>query len=572
MMTPWWRRSGVPMGEVVWSMRAELLAVAAFSLVVNLMMLTPTLYMLQIYDRVMVSRSELTLLALSLLALFLYGIMALADWFRARLLVRSGLRFDQALGARVFEASVQRRLESGDSGSRGDADLMMVRQFITGNGVYAFFDAPWTSIYILVLTMLHPWLGVTALIFGVIQASLAWWGHHQASRGQLASAQANTQADHFLQAKLRNMDVIWSMGMLRPLYDRWDQRHQAALCASTQAQFQTGRTEAISKFVRYVQQSASLAVGAWLVIRGDISPGAMIAGNVLMGKALAPIDGLVSLWPSWLACRMAWGRLCELLNRPSLRGRWSVPRVHGELHVLHVTLKAPNRPDPVLSAVSFNAFPGTITVILGASGSGKSSLARALLGIWPLSAGRVMLDGQSIERWDPQALGPWVGYLPQEVELFEGTVAQNIARLGEVDAAQVVKAAMSAGLHDMILRLPEGYETPIGPAGGFLSGGQRQRIGLARALYGEPKVLVLDEPNAFLDEEGEKALHAAMIAARQRGCTVLLITHRPALLNVADRLLVLEAGRVRAEGPKEQVLAQLQEPVSAPPTREKQFA
>ncbi|MFN9709416.1 MAG: type I secretion system permease/ATPase [Burkholderiales bacterium] len=572
MMTQWWRRSGAPMGEVMWAMRAELLAVAAFSLVVNLMMLTPTLYMLQVYDRVMLSRSELTLLAVSLLALFLYGIMALADGFRARLLVRSGLRFDQALGARVFEASVQRRLESGDTGSRGDADLMMVRQFITGNGVYAFFDAPWTPIYILVLAMLHPWLGVTALVFGVIQASLAWWGHREASRVQQASAQASSQADYFLQAKLRNMDVIWPMGMLKPLYQRWEQRHQAALCASTQAQFQTGRTEAISKFVRYVQQSASLAVGAWLVIRGEISPGAMIAGNVLMGKALAPIDSLVSLWPSWLACRAAWGRLRELLNVPSSRGRWSVPMVHGELQILHLTLTAPNRPDPILSAVSFHALPGSITVVLGASGSGKSSLARALLGIWPPSAGRVLLDGQSIERWDPEALGPWVGYLPQEVELFEGSVAQNIARLGEVDGSLVVKAAISAGLHDMILRLPQGYETPIGPGGGFLSGGQRQRIGLARALYGEPKVLVLDEPNAFLDEEGEKALHAAVIAARQRGCTVLLITHRPALLDVADRLLMLEAGRVRAEGPKEHVLTQLQAPAQAPRAPAKQFA
>jgi ATP-binding cassette subfamily C exporter for protease/lipase len=355
---------------------------------------------------------------------------------------------------------------------------------------------------------------------------------------------------------MRNVDVLVSMGMLGGLYRRRQLKQHKTLVLAGQAQDKTGSLTAVSKFVRYTQQSFSLGIGAWLVVIGEISPGAMIAANVLMTRALAPIDLLVSTWPSFLTTKDAFERLRQLLMlSPAGRTEVMKARPLGKLTVENVVISLPGRKAPVVNDVSFTTLPGTVTVVLGPSGSGKSTLARAMMGIGPvLQSGRVLLDDTPITDWTRESLGPFVGYLPQDIELFDGTVAENIARIGQVDSGAVIAAAEAAGLHQMILRFPKGYDTPMGQAGQFLSGGQRQRIGLARALYGNPALLVLDEPNANLDDEGEKALLNAMQLLKNQGASVVLISHRPGVLAVADRVVILQDGKLVASGPRDAVL------------------
>ncbi len=549
------------LSTVLWGLRREFAVVGVFSMVVNLLMLTPTIYMLQVYDRVMVSQSHLTLLVVSLICLFLFGVMAFSEWARSILLVRTGVKLDQLLSHRVFKGTFLAYLNPSDSSpAKAFNDLTAMRQFLTGNGVFAFFDSPWVPIYVAVLFLLHPWLGVLALLFAVVQGAIAWFGHSLSKEAQLISSRAQTETQGFLGSKLRNVDVLVSMGMLEGLYRRWRDKQLKALLLAGDAQSKTGALTALSKFVRYVQQSLSLGAGAWLVVVGEISPGAMIAANVLMTRALAPIDLLVSTWPSFLTTKDAFERLRTLLQL-SAPGRTDVMknRPVGQLTLEKVTVRVPGRDKPVLDGVSFVALPGTVTVVLGPSGSGKSTLARAMMGIGQMPAGQVLLDGRAITDWTRESLGPYVGYLPQDIELFDGTVAENIARIGEVDSQAVIAAAEAAGLHQMILRFPKGYDTPMGQAGAFLSGGQRQRIGLARALYGEPSLVVLDEPNANLDDEGEKALMNAVLLLKNKGANVILISHRPGVLAVADRVVILQDGQLVASGPRDGVLQALKE-------------
>lgn len=549
------------LSSVLWGLRREFMVVGVFSMVVNLLMLTPTIYMLQVYDRVMVSQSHLTLLVVSLICLFLFGVMAFSEWARSILLVRTGVKLDQLLSHRVFKGTFLAYLNPSDSApAKAFNDLTAMRQFLTGNGVFAFFDSPWVPIYVAVLFLLHPWLGVLALLFAVVQGAIAWFGHSLSKEAQLISSRAQAETQGFLGSKLRNVDVLVSMGMLEGLYRRWRDKQLKALLLAGDAQGKTGALTALSKFVRYTQQSLSLGAGAWLVVVGEISPGAMIAANVLMTRALAPIDLLVSTWPSFLTTKDAFERLRTLLQL-SAPGRTDVMqnRPVGQLTLEKVAVRLPGRDKPVLQGVSFVALPGTVTVVLGPSGSGKSTLARAMMGIGQMPEGQVLLDGRAITDWTRESLGPYVGYLPQDIELFDGTVAENIARIGEVDSPAVIAAAEAAGLHQMILRFPKGYDTPMGQAGAFLSGGQRQRIGLARALYGEPSLVVLDEPNANLDDEGEKALMNAVLLLKNKGATVILISHRPGVLAVADRVVILQDGQLVASGPRDGVLQALKE-------------
>ncbi len=544
----------------LWTFRNEFLMVGLFSMLANVLMLTPTLYMLQVYDRVIASQSELTLLAMSLLALALFGVMAFAEWLRSRVLVRAGVRLDERLGTQVFNASFESHLsQTGSSPARSFGDLLQVRQFLTGNGIFAFFDAPWAPIYMAVLFMLHPWLGVLGLFFAAIQVLLAWIGHRHTLAPSEAAVAANSEAGSFLQSKLRNSEVIESMGMLDNLRQRWAKRHADALVQGTAAQALTQRVVAWSKFIRYSQQSLALGAGALLVIDGQLSPGGMIAANVLMNRALGPIDQIVSGWRGFIGAAAAFGRLEKLLlGFPPRDAALSRVAPQGQLEVRDVVASAPGRSTPILKNVSLTLASGTVLAVLGPSGSGKSTLARVIMGIWPDVSGNVLLDGLPLSSWDRGELGPHLGYLPQDIELFEGTLAENIARFGKVDSAQVIEAARCAGLHDMILRFPKGYDTPIGEAGALLSGGQRQRIGLARAIYGNPALIVLDEPNANLDEAGEAALVKTVQTMKAKGKTVVLITHRPGVLAVADRVLLLIDGRVQAEGPRDAVLAALQ--------------
>jgi ATP-binding cassette subfamily C exporter for protease/lipase len=552
------------------SFRREFMVVGVLSAGVNLLMLTPTLYMLQVYDRVMVSQNELTLVAVSLIALALYGLMAVAEAARSRILVGAGVRLDDQLSTRVFNASFESHLagmsEPGRSPGRAFSDLLLVRQFITGQGVFAFFDLPWVPIYLAVMFMLHPMLGWVSVMFAVLQAALAWFGHRRTLRPAEAAQLATTDENLYVQGKLRNAEVLESMGMVANLKRLWAARHAKSIALTHEAQSLTHRITAHSKFVRYVQQSASLGVGALLVIEGELSPGAMIAANVLMSRALAPIDMLVSTWKGFITAREAFKRLTVLLDRhPDRDPALSRTRPTGELALTQVVATAPSRKQPILKGVTFQVPAGSVLVVLGPSGSGKSTLARVMLGIWGDVQGEVLLDGRPIEGWDRMDLGPHVGYLPQDIELFDGTIAENIARFGEIESGKVIAAAQAAGLHEMILRFPKGYDTPMGEAGSLLSGGQRQRVALARAIYGDPVLVILDEPNANLDDVGEAALARAVLALKQRGSTVVLVTHRPGAVAIADRLLMLRDGAVVLEGPRDQVLAALR-PSSPPPS------
>ena len=548
------------LSRILWKFRYEFVVAGVFSMVANLLMLTPTIYMLQVYDRVMLSQNMGTLMAVSLITLFFFGVLTFAEWSRSKLLVSSGVRMDELLSKRLFHASYDAYLNPAvKNPSRAFNDLTEVRQFLTGNGIFAFFDAPWAPIYIAVLFMLHPWLGVMAIGFAAVQASLAWWGSNASKPAQAVASKSQQDAGSYLQSKFRNAEVIESMGMLSHLYRRWAEQNTRAMGHALNAQEVSGRVVAWSKFIRYTQQSLALGGGALLVIQGELSPGAMIAANVLMTRALAPIDLMVGTWPGFLSAKEAFVRLRDLLEAHPLRVKNELSIVpKGDVVLKEVVASAPGRKEPILKGISALMPAGTVTVVLGASGSGKSTLARVLLGIWPHEKGDVLLDGEPILKWDRMGLGPHIGYLPQDIELFDGTIAENIARAGQVVSEKVIAAAEASGLHQMILRFPKGYDTPMGEAGSLLSGGQRQRIGLARALYGEPALVVLDEPNANLDDEGEAALVRAVQVMKAKGKTVVLISHRPGIVGVADRLLILHQGTVQASGPRDGVLAALQ--------------
>lgn len=552
---PFFERSDLT--RALWAFRREFFVVGLFSMVANLLMLTPTLYMLQVYDRVMLSGSDLTLIAVSLICLFLLGVMGTAEWFRSRLLVRVGVAIDQELSTRVFNASFEAYLnQTSAHPSRAFSDLIQVRQFLTGQGVFAFFDAPWTPIYIGVLFLLSPWLGALAILFALVQGFIGWFGHRHTLEPSEAAGKAFGDAQAYFQGKLQNLEVVESMGMTHNLRRQWEKKHATYMEQNDNAQALSHRIVAWSKFIRYSQQSLVLGAGALLVIDGQMTVGAMIASNVLMGRALGPIDQIVSTWRTVASVKAAFLRLERLIEEyperdPALR------RVApaGSVTLREVVATAEGRIAPILKGISARFEPGTVTAILGPSGSGKSTLARVLVGIWPSVQGEVLLDALPMNSWDRTELGPYLGYLPQDIELFDGTLAENIARFGDVDAERVIAAAQCTGLHEMILRFPKGYDTPIGEAGHLLSGGQRQRIALARAVYGEPCLIVLDEPNANLDDAGEQALMQAIRELKAKGKTIVLITHRPNALGVADRIVLLADGRIQAQGPRDEVLA-----------------
>lgn len=546
--------------------REEFAIVGILSFLSNLLMLAPTIYMLQVFDRVLVSRSELTLLAVSIVTLFLFGVMACSEWLRSRVLVRAGMQFDERLSTRVFNASFEAKLgQSSAPPSRAFSDLMQIRQFMTGNGIFAIFDAPWAPIYVAVTFLLHPLLGILALVFALIQAALAWFGHRHTVAPAEDAIKATTETNNYLHSKLKNAEVLESMGMIGNLKSRWNFKHEASTSKNTTSQALSNRITTWSKFIRYSQQSLSLGAGALLVIDGQMSPGAMIAANVLMGRALAPIDQLVTAWRGFATSKSAFKRLDALLAEHPDRDL-ALKRVAptGAISLQNVSANVPGRVSPILNEVSLTVSAGTVLAVLGASGSGKSTLARVMVGIWPGVTGNVQLDGLPISSWNRIDLGPHIGYLPQDVELFEGTIAENIARLGEVDSSKVIEAARSAGMHEMILRFSKGYDTPIGEAGNLLSGGQRQRIGLARAIYGNPALVVLDEPNANLDDAGESALLDTVRQVKSKGKTVILITHRPGAIAVADRIVFLQNGKIMVEGPRDSVIAAMRSASTSP--------
>ncbi len=548
------------------ALRGEFARAGLFSLGANLLMLTPTLYMLQVYDRVLVSRSELTLLAVSLIVLVLFGVMALAEALRTRVLVGAGERLDRLLAPRVFDAGFDAALAPvPNAGHRPLADLIQLRQFVTGGGVIAFFDAPWVPVYVAVLWLLHPWLGVMALAFAALQFLLVWFGHRRTVAPGEASAASAAAETGFMRQKLSGSEALEAMGMLGALWQRFQGQQRTQLADRARLQGLTQRVTAFSKFVRYTQQSLALGLGALLVIDGQLTVGAMIAANVLMTRALAPIDMLVGSWRALAGARAAFARLQALLAaHPAAPAAGADAPLRGEVSLQGVQAHAAGRAAPILDGIDLELAAGSVTVVVGPSGSGKSTLARVVAGAWADVRGTRRLDGRAPADWPRDALGAQVGFLPQEIELFDGTIAENIARFGEVDSQRVIAAAAAAGLHEAILRLPRGYDTPVGDAGMPLSGGQQQRIALARAVYGAPALVVLDEPNANLDEAGEAALAVLVRELKAAGKTVLLVTHRPAILSAADRLLVMQGGRIERDGHPEQVVADVRRAVQTP--------
>jgi ATP-binding cassette subfamily C exporter for protease/lipase len=559
---------------IVCAYRREVLLMAVFSMLVNVLLLVPTLYLLQVFDHVLVHRSELTLAAVSLLALMLLAVMALCDWARARVLAHAAARLQGDLGARFFQVSLQAQLAAaGATAARAAADLRQVRQFLTGPALLAVFDLPWTPVYVAASFMLHPLLGLAAVAFVLVQGALAWLVHRNTVVAAREASGAASDLSAFLHGKLRQAETIEALGMLPALRRRWRDQSDIALERSARAQEISGRLQAWSRFIRYAQQALALAAGALLLIDGQVSPGAMIAANLLIHRALAPIDQAVAVWRPLLNARDALHRLMRLLEEhPERVSGAFTEALQGAVVMKDVVARVPGRDAPLLRKVSLEVEPGTLVAVLGPSGAGKSTLARVLMGAWPEVQGEVLLDGRPLAEWNRDALGPQLGYLPQDVELFEGSVADNIARLQKVESAAVIAAAQAAGLHETILRLPQGYDTPVGEAGRLLSTGQRQRIALARALYGEPALLVLDEPDANLDEAGIAALRRALVRLRARGRTVIVITRlRGPLVGLAEQVVLLQDGQVKVQGPAEAVLAilraaQPESPLVAPAT------
>ena len=543
--------------------RGSFLAVGVFSLVINLLLLTVPIYMMQVYDRVLNSYSQDTLLMLTLLAGGLLLAHALLEALRARVLVRVGLRLDGALNARLFEAVLASRLGAAPA-SHGQVmrDFESLRGFLTGAGLLAFFDMPFTPLFVAVILLCHPLLGTVALGGALLLFALALLTE-LATRQMLGEAAERTAAAQRMgEAGQRNAEAVHAMGMTAGLRQRWLAWHETGVALQGRASDRAAILQAVAKFCRLGLQVAMLGVGALLTLTQAITPGIMIAASIIMGRALAPVEAAIGSWRQVVAARGAYRRLGRLLQeQPRSSERLSLPRPTGELVVERLTAAPPGADKLVLNGIGFTLNAGEMLGVIGPSAAGKSTLARYLVGVWRPQDGHVRLDGADLHDWPPGQLGGLLGYLPQDVELFDGTVTENIARFSDPDAALVVRAAKQANAHEMILRLTEGYQTRIGEAGALLSGGQRQRLALARALYGDPVLIVLDEPNANLDQEGEQALLAALAALKQAGKTVVVIAHRPALLAGADKLLVLRQGRVELLGPRQKVLRRLSRPL-----------
>ena len=564
------------LGKALNTFRGVFFALAGFSLVINLLALVPSLYMLQIYDRVLASRNYGTLWAISGIALALLALLAALEAARSRVLVRVGNQLDQDLGPRVFGANFNQLAHGapavtppgmpvlGNNPVQALSDFTQIRQFLTGPAS-SYFDVPWTPIYLVACFLLHPLLGAVALLGLLVSVALGYVSSRMTEPVLTRAQQAAMQANTFAANQLRSTEAITAMGMLGALQGAWQRLHHTTMAYQSEASDRAAVLLSVSKNFRIAMQSVILGAGAYLVIEGTATPGTMIAASILMGKALGPIDQLVGSWKQVVAVREAWARLNKLLSaNPAPAPSMALPAPKGHLTVEGLLATPPGRAALLLRGVSFAVEPGQMLGVVGPSASGKSTLARVLVGVWPSAGGSVRLDSADIFSWPKAELGSHIGYVPQDTSLMDGTVAENIARFGPLDSDAIVQAAQAADVHDMILRLPQGYETRIGVGGSALSGGQRQRLALARALYGEPALLVLDEPNASLDDAGEAALLRALQTFKDKGKTVVVIAHKLAILSIADKILVLNDGTVAAYGPREQIMQMRTAPTPTP--------
>ncbi len=542
--------------------KGAFLSAAGFSLLINFLMITPSIYMLQVYDRVVATGNKSTLLMLTLIVIVLFITMAALEWVRSQILVRVSSRLEMLLNQRLFQVAFKQSLYSG--GQRATTqpldDLTGLRQFLTGSGLFAFFDVPWMPVYLALLFIFHPWYGwfsvFTAILLCIVAAAT-----EKATTKILSEANNIAMATRgALGRNLRNAEVIESMGMLGKIRQRWMIGAVKVLDLQAVASSRAGLLTALSKVIRLSSQSLILGLGAYLVIEREVSPGLMIAGSILMGRAMAPIDLIIGTWKGFITARDQYQRLNSILRQiPADKEHMLLPDPQGRIQLENAVVVPPGSRLPVIKGINLVIEKGDIVGVIGPSGAGKSTLARAILGIWPTANGAIRLDGAEVFNWDREHLGSFIGYLPQDIELFEGTISENIARFGDIDPEQVVTAAKMADVHELILRFPEGYDTVIDASGGNLSGGQRQRIGLARALYGKPVLVVLDEPNSNLDEQGEAALEKALLQLKQKQSTVLIITHRNSVLSKVDKLLILKDGALAVYGPRDQIVAHLQQ-------------
>ena len=539
------------------SIKGYFLYAVLFSASVNILMLTPIIYMLQVFDRVVSSGSMSTLMMLTLLMILLLSSAGSFEWVRSRLLVAANVRLESALRDPLSKAGFTATLVTGNpnGASQVMSDLLALRQFITGNGAFAVMDAPWSLFYIGVMFLFHPMFGIAAIISAVIMILLAVITQKATSEKLLKANQLTNTANISFRSNLRNAEVIHGMGMAANIRKRDSLLYDAASDEQAVASTIAGRLAAISKSFRMISQSILLGMGAYLALNGEISPGLMIAGSLLLGRALAPIDMMVGNWKGFVEVKSQFNRIRDALAAfPAENDRMNLPAPSGSLSVENIILIPPGAQVASVKGVGFQLAAGDALGLIGPSAAGKTSLARAILGVWPLRAGTVRLDGAEISQWDRNDLGPYLGYLPQDIELFDGSIADNICRFSEQDSEKIIEASKTAGIHEMILHLPEGYDTVLNSNAGALSAGQRQRVGLARAIYGQPKLVILDEPNSNLDDQGERDLLAALRRMKESGRTVIVITHRMSILSVVDKLLVMKDGAVVKFGDKDEVL------------------
>ena len=527
-----------------------------FSMFINVLMLVPPLYMLQLYDRVLTSRSESTLYMLTLIVIVLFVTMGLLEVVRSRVLVKFGNRFANILSNRIFESTFELANKKPEAASsRLMGDFTQLRQFLTGNGLFAFFDAPWIPIYIIVLFLFHPYFGFFAIFAAITLVAITFLNEYTTKEKMDNANSLNRDSMMQLEANIRNAEVINAMGMKTNVRKKWEEKYFGFLNAQNDASNKAGIWSNLSKTLRMFFQSMILGLGAYLAVNMELSAGMMIAGSIIMGRALAPLDLMIATWKGFSGARMSYKRIDQLLKDfPKNKEYMELPAPKGFISVEGVYAKPPASNKYTLENLNFSINKGDILGVIGASAAGKSTLARIILGVWPVQIGTVRIDGADISQWDREHLGKYIGYLPQDIELFSGTISENIARFNEVDSQKVIEAAMKAGVHEMILRLPEGYDTVIGSGAVVLSGGQRQRIGLARAIYDNPVFVVLDEPNSNLDEQGELALLKTVEELKQSGTTVVIITHRPNILKVTNKILIMNSGKIERYASTEEIL------------------
>lgn len=539
--------------------------VAGFSFIINLLLLVSPIYMLQLYDRVLSSGSSDTLLVLSIIALFLLGLLGLMEVVRNRIMAHVGADVDKDLKDEVFEGLVsQAALRGSENSGQGIRDLDSIRQFVSSNAPFAFFDAPWTPFFIIVVTLLHPLLGLVAFIGAIIIFCLAI-ATELVSRDLLKKSAGHQMQSHsFVETSLRNNDVLRAMNIAEGLKAKWSGQRDPAIALQVEANKRVGMLLGSTKAVRIAIQVIILGTGGYLALEQLITPGAIVAASIITGRALAPVEQAIGAWRQVVAARGAYKRLTELLDKTaSQKPPMALPRPEGNLGVSGLVGALPKAKEPILKGISFGLDKGELLGIIGPSGAGKTFLARHMIGVWPAIRGTVRLGGIDVSTWHDSDRGQYIGYLPQDIELFPGTIAENIARFTEIDSEKVVEAASLAGCHELILGMPQNYDTLIGNGGMFLSGGQSQRIALARALYNNPVLVVLDEPNSNLDTEGEVALGACLNELKKRGTTTVIITHNIRALQAADKVLVLKDGAVASFGPRDEILKQFLKPSAA---------